>query len=147
MIEVNTLAKTDTPALEHQSRCTGERTETYEAIAPGGAILRVTRCFDCSAHQAVPIGQTTDAPDAMGAPSLAGHASEPVGPEDALGPGPKRGDYRGRIGDTPSHEVVAVRDPETGETSVRMNEQWPRAADIGEAAGKKGGVTTVEEER
>ena len=33
-----------------------------------------------------------------GAPMLPGDPSEPVGPEDALGSGPKRGDYSKLIG-------------------------------------------------
>jgi len=73
-------------------------------------------------------------------PMLPGDSSEPVGPEDALGVGPKRGDYTDRIG--PSnyhpHEVSTV----VGKAKV--DAQRPRADDIGEVAGKKGGVDSAE---
>lgn len=56
-------------------------------------------------------GGTTTRDDAtdMGVPMLPGRADEPVGPEDALGLGPKRGDYRERI-HTNAHAVVPVAD-------------------------------------
>ncbi len=46
-------------------------------------------------------GGVTTRDDALdsGAPMLAGDPSEPAGPEDALGSGPKRGDYSKLIGD------------------------------------------------
>jgi hypothetical protein len=93
-----------------------------------------------------PEGVTTkdDATD-LGVPMLAGSTSEPVGPEDALGVGPKRGDYSDRIG--PSnyhpHEVVRVRDAKPGEPQVEAQAQRPRASDVGEVAGKKGGVDSA----
>ncbi len=45
-------------------------------------------------------GGATTRDDALdsGAPMLQGDASEPTGPEDALGSGPKRGDYSKLIG-------------------------------------------------
>ncbi len=43
---------------------------------------------------------TRDGADA-GVPMLAGSADEPVGPEDAYGRGPKRGDYTGRVDQGP----------------------------------------------
>lgn len=91
-------------------------------------------------------GVTTrdDATD-VGVPMLAGSPDEPVGPEDALGVGPKRGDYTGRIGpeNYHPHEVVAVPDAKEGEPTARVVAQRPRAADIGDEAGKKGGVETA----
>lgn len=91
-------------------------------------------------------GVTTrdDATD-MGVLMLPGDGSEPQGPEDALGPGPKRGDYRNRLGgaDYQPHETVRVPDAKPGEATAVAVAQRPRAEDIGDAKGKKGGVETV----
>ncbi len=91
-------------------------------------------------------GVTTrdDATD-LGVPMLPGDPSEPQGPEDALGPGPKRGDYRGRIGpsDYQPHHTVPVPDAKPGEPTARVEAQRPLAEEIGDEKGKKGGVTTV----
>lgn len=80
----------------------------------------------------------------MGVPMLPGDPAEPQGPEDALGAGPKRGDYTGRLGgpDYQPHQVVAVPDAKPGEPRVRVVAQRPHADDIGDAKGEKGGVTT-----
>jgi len=83
---------------------------------------------------------TRDDANDLGVPMLAGSSSEPVGPEDALGSGPKRGDYSDRIG--PSnyhpHEASVVDGKRV------MEAQRPRVADVGEAPGK-GGVDTAKE--
>jgi hypothetical protein len=86
-----------------------------------------------------------DAAD-LGVPMLPGDGSEPQGPEDALGPGPKRGDYTGRVGPTDyqPHQVVPVEDAKPGEPQVEVIAQRERAEEIGEVAGEKGGVTTAE---
>jgi hypothetical protein len=82
--------------------------------------------------------------------------SEPTGPEDAAGPGPKRGDYEDRV--LPSlhaHEIVAtedggepIYDDDGNFVDYKPNSvavaQAPRFADQGEVAGKKGGVDTDE---
>lgn len=87
--------------------------------------------------------KTVEKDDALdaGVPMLPGK-NEPVGPEDALGEGPKRGDYRDRIG--PSnyhpHESVVQEDG-----TVKLVPQRPRTEDIGDVAGKKGGVETAPE--
>jgi len=80
----------------------------------------------------------------MGVPMLPGDGSERQGPEDALGVGPKRGDYAGRIGGSAyhPHEVVPVADAEPGEPQVAVLSQRPRAEDIGDEKGLKGGVET-----
>jgi hypothetical protein len=70
----------------------------------------------------------------LGVPMLPGDPNEPVGPEDALGIGPKRGDYTDRIGPSPYN-------PHQGSTPQRE-----RAEDIGEVPGKKGGVDTTEDD-
>jgi len=91
-------------------------------------------------------GTTTrsDATD-MGVPMLPGSPDEPQGPEDALGPGPKRGDYSGRVGpsDYQPHQVVPVPDAKPGEPTVRVVAQRSQAEEQGEEAGKKGGVETA----
>jgi hypothetical protein len=90
-------------------------------------------------------GATTrdDALDA-GVPMLQGDASEPQGPEDALGPGKKRGDYRGRIGDSnySPHVAVSIPDAKPGEPHTRLVSQAERVEEIGDEKGKKGGVQT-----
>ncbi len=66
----------------------------------------------------------------LGVPMLPGSPDEPQGPEDALGPGPKRGDYTDRLGG-PGYL------PHQG-----VEPQKPRAEDIGDEPGVKGGVDT-----
>lgn len=80
----------------------------------------------------------------LGVPMLAGDPSEPAGPEDAFGPGPKRGDYSGRTGNTRSHQTVPIPDAKPGEPNVRVVSQTGRANDQGEVAKVKGGVDTSE---
>lgn len=75
----------------------------------------------------------------LGVPMLAGDPSEPVGPEDALGVGPKRGDYTNRIGGSAYHPHTTVKNDDG---SVEVVAQRPRAQNIGDEAGKKGGVQT-----
>lgn len=91
-------------------------------------------------------GVTTrdDATD-VGVPMLPGDPSEPQGPEDALGVGPKRGDYTNRLGGSEyqPHQVVPVADAKPGEAVARVEAQRPRAEDIGDEKGKKGGVETA----
>lgn len=73
---------------------------------------------------------TRDAGD-LGVPMLPGSDKEPQGPEDALGEGPKRGDYTDRLGGSGYQ-------PHQGSVP-----QAPRATDIGDVEGKKGGVETA----
>lgn len=90
-------------------------------------------------------GATTrdDALDA-GVPMLQGDPSERQGPEDALGRGPKRGDYSGRVGpgDYQPHQSVPVDNAKAGEPRARLEAQRPRVEDRGDAKGQKGGVET-----
>lgn len=89
-------------------------------------------------------GSTTrdDAHD-MGVPMLPGSPDEPVGPEDALGEGPTRGDYRDRIG-PPNYQPHESRPAREGEDAATVMEpQRPRTEDIGDVEGKKGGVETA----
>lgn len=80
----------------------------------------------------------------LGVPMLPGDPSEPQGPEDALGAGKKRGDYRARLGDSSYRPHVVVPDPDAkpGEPQVKVVAQWERAEEIGEVKGKKGGVSS-----
>lgn len=90
----------------------------------------------------------------LGVPMVQGAPSEPQGPEDAFGEGPKRGDYSDRTGGVRSFESVPVdtgRDPyvRDGDGNIVDNKphtqvvaQVPRASDQGEVEGLKGGVDT-----
>jgi hypothetical protein len=80
-----------------------------------------------------------------GVPMLPGSPDEPVGPEDALGAGPKRGDYTGRVGpaDYQPHQSVPIPDAQPGEATMRLVAQRGRAAERGDEAGVKGGVGTA----
>lgn len=117
-------------------------------------------------------GQTTrsDATD-VGVPMIGGQADEPVGPEDAFGRGPKRGDYSGRAALEGAHtETVPIPDAErqkmaeqlvkdAGKNAAeqgftvgvalgevprfRSEDQVARTLDVGDSPGK-GGVSTDE---
>lgn len=91
--------------------------------------------------------ETVDRNDALdlGVPMLPGDPKEPVGPEDALGAGPTRGDYRNRIGDGfyQPHTTELVTDAKPGEPTVRVVAQCQYAEEIGDVAGVKGGVDTA----
>lgn len=92
-------------------------------------------------------GGTTTRDDALdlGVPMLAGDPSERQGPEDALGVGPKRGDYSDRVGaGYRPHETVPVPDAKEGEPTARVVAQAERARNQGEQKGLKGGVETTE---
>lgn len=96
-------------------------------------------------HSAGGITTRDDAND-LGVPMLPGDPSEPTGPEDALGEGPTRGDYRRRLGYYDSgvpHEALPVKDAKPGEPAVELVPQGPRADEIGEVPGKKGGVDSA----
>ncbi len=78
-----------------------------------------------------------------GVPMLPGDPSEPVGPEDAFGPGPKRGDYAGRINAGPHLVSVHIPDAKPGEPHSKLVPVDERAAEIGDVKGVKGGVDTA----
>lgn len=84
-------------------------------------------------------GVTTrdDATD-LGVPMVQGNADEVTGPEDALGVGPKRGDYSDRIGPANYQPHEAVRQDDG---TVKVEAQRPRVEDRGDAPGK-GGVAS-----
>lgn len=95
-------------------------------------------------HTAGGVTTRDDAND-LGVPMLPGDPSEPTGPEDALGEGPTRGDYRQRLGyyhvGVP-HEALPAEDAKDGEPQVQLVPQGPRLEEIGEVPGKKGGVNS-----
>ncbi len=66
----------------------------------------------------------------LGVAMLPGDPDERQGPEDALGPGAKRGDYRSRVG-PPEYHPHAGSEP-----------QRPRAEKIADEKALKGGVDT-----
>lgn len=78
----------------------------------------------------------------IGVPMLQGDPSERVGPEDAIGASPTRGDYRERLGETnyQPHTTERVADAKPGEPTVRVVSQRKNVDKIGEIKGKKGGV-------
>lgn len=84
----------------------------------------------------------------LGVPMMAGDPSEPQGPEDALGPGPKRGDYSSRVGPSDYQPHITVPNPEAGEgePTVRVVAQREWAGQTGDSRGK-GGVSTDEAAR
>ena len=89
-------------------------------------------------------------PHDLGVPMLPSEGKERQGPEDALGAGPKRGDYRNRVNDAEHYvpEVIPAEEREKDEDGnitgprTRMVHQNPRAEEIGDEAGLKGGVET-----
>ena len=96
-------------------------------------------------------GGTTTRDDALdsGAPMLPGDASEPSGPEDALGSGPKRGDYSDLVGDrqfyasvpNPNHDPSDPNSP----ASILVH-QNPLVEDRGDEKGVKGGTHPLTDE-
>ncbi len=91
-------------------------------------------------------GGVTTRDDALdlGVPMLPGDPSEPVGPEDALGASPTRGDYRNRLGDSNyhPHQTEPVPNAKPGEPTVKVVAQRENAENIGDLKGRKGGVDT-----
>ncbi len=98
-----------------------------------------------------PQGGVTTRDDALdsGVPMLPGDPSEPTGPEDALGSGQKRGDYREVLGGrrfqasvpNPNHNPEDPSSPR----SVLID-QNPLADDIGDEKGFKGGTHPLSDE-
>lgn len=121
--------------------------QTKEASATGIADSSVASTEQNQKLEHVNGGATTrdDATD-LGVPMLPGSPKERVGPEDALGEGPKRGDYTGRLGDAnyKPHEIKGVPDAKEGQPKVQAVAQAPRAEDISDVEAKKGGVETAQ---
>lgn len=130
---------------ETTTRSAGRGREAREAGRPrfegiGGAVSDEDRLSGPThADDATYLGTGTATPT-----SAEASVREGGGPEDALGVGPKRGDYEGMYpeGYEPT-EVVALDSPdEQGRTAVVVP-QKPRASDQGDEEGKKGGVETA----
>lgn len=96
-------------------------------------------------------GGVTTRDDALdsGAPMLAGDPSEPVGPEDALGSGKKRGDYSKLVGNlqhsasvaNPNHDPSDPNSPRTV-----LVDQNALVAQRGDEKGVKGGSHPLSDE-
>jgi len=96
-------------------------------------------------------GVTTrdDAKD-LGVPMLESSVQEPTGPEDALGSGPKRGDYSARQPENTDHYAAVVNpdykaDDPNSPRSVLVY-QNPLVEQVGDDKGKKGGTQPLENE-
>lgn len=138
--ERNRRADGDTPDASAGSDEAIETTGGEKAVRIGddsGAVATPEENAELEHSQG---GSTTrdDAND-LGVPMLPGSPDEPQGPEDALGPGPKRGDYSQRVGPESyhPHESRMVDGVPTTEA------QRPRTEDIGDEEGVKGGVGTT----
>jgi hypothetical protein len=95
-------------------------------------------------------GGVTTRDDALdsGVPMLAGDPGEPVGPEDALGAGPKRGDYSEVVGNKQHYSSVPNpnRDPaDPSSPAYVLVHQNPLVADVGDEKGVKGGSHSLSE--
>jgi hypothetical protein len=88
-----------------------------------------------------PSGGATTRDDNLdaGVPMLPGSPDEPQGPEDALGVGPKRGDYSTRVGPSGYQPHTTVRG---ADGIVRLVPQRPNVEQRGDVPGVKGGVET-----
>jgi hypothetical protein len=126
---VGTASAPDPAPAPDTMRRTSDRIETYEAVRPNGERVRVTHNIDTGETTATPIAGKLAG---VGVAMVPGSGAEPVGPEDALGKGPTRGDYRTRIGPVEYH-------PHEG-----LDPQRPRADEIGDVPNLKGGVQTTE---
>lgn len=75
---------------------------------------------------------TRDGMDA-GVPMLPGDPREPIGPEDAMGPGPKRGDYSDRLNSGPHLRTEVIPEDERRKVAEAMVKD----------AGTKSGLTVA----
>lgn len=96
-------------------------------------------------------GGATTRDDALdsGVPMLAGDPSEPVGPEDALGSGKKRGDYSGVIGNKEHYASVPNpnHDPSDPDSPAYvLVHQNPLVEQRGDEKGVKGGSHPLSDE-
>lgn len=150
--------------------------DPVRTLGGGDAAERVREALDTEEDVDGPVGPVSATPDEnsqlehtmggattrddlldQGVPMLQGDAHEQVGPEDAGGEGPKRGDYSSRV--LPSlhtHEAVRIDGASSAAGPQVTNEdggietlphtvlrpQAPRFSDQGEEPGEKGGVTT-----
>lgn len=137
--------------------------------APAGSVA--SREDNAKLEHSVEGSTTRDDRLDAGVPVLQGDPREPVGPEDAAGEGPKRGDYSSRVtgeihesrpvdvdGDGGVYRYVnrntgaEAKEGDKDAVRVRVDNaplselvpQAPRASDQGEVAGRKGGVNSTE---
>lgn len=84
-----------------------------------------------------------------GVPMLKGDSSEPVGPEDALGSGLKRGDYSTVIGNKEHYASVPNPDYDPADSNSPASvlvHQNPLVEQIGDEKGVKGGTHPLADE-
>jgi hypothetical protein len=84
-----------------------------------------------------------------GVPMLAGDPSEPVGPEDALGSGQKRGDYSKVIGNKEHYASVPNPDHDASDPNSPayvLIHQNPLVEQRGDEKGIKGGTHPLADE-
>lgn len=98
-----------------------------------------------------PEGGVTTRDDALdsGVPMLQGDSSEPVGPEDALGSGKKRGDYSDVVGNKQHYASVANPDHDASDPSSPayvLVHQNPLVKQRGDEKGVKGGSHPLADE-
>lgn len=96
-------------------------------------------------------GGVTTKDDALdnGVPMLPGDPSEPVGPEDALGSGDKRGDYSRVVGDRVFSASVPNPNYDPADPSSPRSvvvEQNPLVKQRGDEKGVKGGTHPLSDE-
>lgn len=96
-------------------------------------------------------GGVTTRDDALdsGVPMLDGDASEPVGPEDALGSGKKRGDYSKVIGNKEHYASVPNPDHDASDPNSPayvLVHQNPLVEQRGDEKGFKGGTHPLADE-
>ena len=126
--------------LDREERHRRERGNSAESIGQAGADKPDS---DDPDHENA-VTTRSDATD-MGVPMLPGSPDEPVGPEDALGDTPTRGDYSGRMGETnyDPHEVRPVENAGPGEAQVEVVEQRKNVKQGKPRKGAKGGVPSA----
>ena len=99
-------------------------------------------------HSAGGVTTRDDALDS-GVPMLQGDSSEPVGPEDALGSGQKRGDYSEVIGNKQHYHSVENPDRDPADPSSPayvLVHQNPLIKQIGDEKSVKGGTHPLSDE-
>lgn len=128
-------------ATNEQAKPKGEAPSAGDVATAADAPVAPKAANDALEHSKG--GRTTrsDATD-LGVTMLPGDPNEPVGPEDAFGFGPTRGDYRQRLGDAAynPHVSVPVPDADAGEPNVVLVPQAQLAQAIAEVPREKGGT-------
>ena len=138
-----------------QTEQQAKQAEKSRDSAPGVASMKDNESLE---HSVDGVTTRSDALD-LGVPMLPGDPAERQGPEDALGAGPKRGDYSERQPEGSLHfesvlvegggEPILDGDGNVVDYTPRFVPvfQNPRASDQGEVPKLKGGVDTDEDSK